>query len=477
MDEKINENAADFLTIQESDNVCVALQNSGAMAAGHKRALVAIKAGGDIIKYGAVIGRATTDIKAGDWVHTHNMETKLNEQTSLSYAGGRVVKQRINAAPTFLGFLRPNGTAGIRNEIWIIPTVGCVNDVARTLAAQSGAFAFEHPYGCSQTGDDHEATKRILANLVNHPNAGGVLVLGLGCENNGMAAFIDALGNYDRERVKFLVCQEVDDEIAEGQRLLTLLRDRAACDRRVALPIDKLVIGMKCGGSDGLSGITANPCVGRVCDVLTASGGTAILTEVPEMFGAEMALFSRAADQSVFDKAVRMVEKYKKYFLDHRQTVYENPSPGNKAGGLTTLEDKSLGCVQKGGFAVITDCLDYGGAVKKSGLNLLYGPGNDLVSATALAAAGAQLILFTTGRGTPFGGPVPTVKIASNTALFDKKRSWIDFDAGTIATGEPMASAANRLFELVLDIANGRETRNERNMYRGIAIFKNGVTL
>jgi altronate hydrolase len=274
-----------------------------------------------------------------------------------------------------------------------------------------------------------------------------------------------------------LICQEVEDEIANGKNILAQLRGQAERDRRVSVPIEKLVIGMKCGGSDGLSGITANPCVGRVGDMLTANGGTAILTEVPEMFGAETELFSRAADKTVFDKAAAMVEEYKKYFLDNGQNVYENPSPGNKAGGITTLEEKSMGCVQKGGFAAITDCLRYGGAVKKTGLNLLYGPGNDLVSATALAAAGAQLILFTTGRGTPFGGPVPTVKIASSTALFDKKRNWLDFNAGTIAAGETIDSAASRLFELVMDTANGRETMNERNNYRGIAIFKNGVTL
>ena len=364
--------------------------------------------------------------------------------------------------------------------------MGCVNSIAQRLVRENqhlvqgtveGLYTFPHPFGCSQMGDDHAQTRRLLAALARHPNAGGVLVLGLGCENLTQEQFKAELGPYDENRVKFLVCQEVPDEIAAGSALLKELADYAGGFRREELPASELVVGMKCGGSDGLSGITANPTVGRFSDRLIALGGSTVLTEVPEMFGAESILFERCRDEAVFRKAVKMIEDFKGYFTSHNQVVYENPSPGNKAGGITTLEDKSCGCVQKGGSAQIVDVLDYGGAVVKKGLNLLSGPGNDLVSATALTAAGAHLILFTTGRGTPFGAPAPTVKISTNTPLFEKKGNWIDFNAGTVAQGESLDGAGDRLLHFVLEVASGKPTRAEEQGFREISIFKDGVVL
>ncbi|MBP3879943.1 MAG: altronate dehydratase [Lachnospiraceae bacterium] len=452
---------------------------------GHKIALCDIAKDEPIIKYGNPIAVATRDIKKGEWVHTHNVHTGLSEGGEYVY--DHKVYDLPNPAPrTFNGYLRDDGRAAIRNELWIVPIVGCVNGIAKQLVDANqdlvkgsidGLYSWSHPFGCSQLGDDLQQTGKLLAALVRHPNAGGVLCLALGCENLTQDIFKGILGEYDENRVKFLVCQDYEDEIAEGTKLLKELAAYASKFERQPLPAEMLVVGMKCGGSDGLSGITANPTVGRFSDRLIALGGTTILTEVPEMFGAENILFSRCADEQVFEKAVNMVNDFKKYFVDHGQVVYENPSPGNKAGGITTLEDKSCGCVQKGGSAQIVDVLRYAEPVTKKGLNLLSGPGNDLVSATDLTAAGAHMILFTTGRGTPFGAPAPTVKIATNSALANKKKSWIDFNAGTCAEGESLDSAGDRLLDYVLSVASGERTLAEKHGNREISIFKDGVVL
>lgn len=473
------------ITINPKDNVSVALCDMDEIKAGHKIALWDIPKGGNIIKYGVPIGSATEDIKKGQWVHTHNMKTNLTEDGEYSYSPS--FKELAPAPPrTFNGYLRPDGSAGVRNELWIIPTVGCVNGVALKAAMDNahlakgsveGIYAFTHPFGCSQMGDDHEQTKRLLAALVSHPNAGGVLVLSLGCENNTIEQFKAAVGTWDDRRVKFLVCQEADDELEACRTLLTELSDYAGSFQRRELPVSKLVVGMKCGGSDGLSGITANPAVGEFSDMLISQGGSTILTEVPEMFGAEMMLMERCADKEVYGKAVKMIEDFKNYYTSHNQVVYENPSPGNKQGGITTLEDKSCGCVQKGGSAPVVDVIDYAEKVKKQGLTLLSGPGNDLVSATALTAAGAQIILFTTGRGTPFGAPAPTVKISTNDSLAKRKRGWMDFNAGSIAQGESLKDAGARLMDYVISVACGERTKSEENGYREISIFKGGVVL
>jgi altronate hydrolase len=455
--------------------------------AGHKFSLRPIARGETVLKYGFPIGSATADIPKGAQVHSHNLATLLEEKAEYRWKGEAGAQKKIESA-TIQAYWRADGQVGVRNELWIVPTVGCVNRPAEKLAEWArdefagkldGAYAWSHPYGCSQLGGDHAATRTILADLVRHPNAGGVLVLGLGCENNTIEEFKKALGDYDGERVKFLVCQEVPDEIEAGKELLAELASHAAMARRESLPVSELVIGMKCGGSDGFSGITANPLVGRLSDLVVRMGGSTILTEVPEMFGAETILMGRCATREAFDKSVALINGFKEYFTRHGQVVYENPSPGNKAGGITTLEEKSLGCVQKGGSSPVSGVLAYGERLGRKGLNLLEGPGNDIVSTTALTAAGAQLILFTTGRGTPLGAPVPTLKVSSNSALAAGKPGWIDFDAGRLldADAEPEA-LLSEFFQLVRDTASGvYRTANERNDYREIAIFKDGVTL
>ncbi len=481
---------------------------------GHKIALHAMAEGEPVIKYGCPIGYANCDIMPGSHIHTHNLRTGLTAEGSYIYrpaaqcissismpdtreasassvadgmpGASAVETAGMTVADTFQGFRRKDGRVGTRNEIWILPTVGCVNDIAAKLAVDhqdlvngniEGIYTFSHSFGCSQTGEDHAQTRKLLAALANHPNAASVLVVGLGCENLTRGQFEEALGDYDRERIRFLICQDVMDEFAEGHRLLCDCADYAGQFSREPVPVSELVVGLKCGGSDGLSGITANPAAGRFSDLLVSRGGTTILTEVPEMFGAEQMLLNRCADQKVFERTAAMLTGFKMYFVSHGENVYENPSPGNKAGGITTLEDKSCGCVQKGGTMPVIDVLDYGSQVKRKGLNLLCGPGNDLVSATALTAAGAHLILFTTGRGTPFGAPAPTLKISTNTALAEKKPGWIDFDAGPVADGEDLSETSKKLYDLVLETASGKKTSNENMGFRSIAIWKDGVTL
>lgn len=455
------------------------------IAQGHKLALESITENAPVVKYGHSIGHATNEIRQGMWVHTHNMATNLSAEEDYVYEPEIPLIPEMEPE-NFQGYYRKDGRAAVRNEIWIIPTVGCVNDVAKKMAQDNqdlvtgsidGLYTFTHPYGCSQTGADHAQTKRLLAALVRHPNAGAVLVLSLGCENLQHEQFVEELGKYDPGRVKFLICQDVEDEFAEGRKLLEECADYAKQFERQPVPVSSLVIGMKCGGSDGLSGVTANPVVGAFSDIMISRGGSTVLTEVPEMFGAEGMLLGRCVNRTVFDKAVEMLNGFKNYFISHNETVYENPSPGNKKGGITTLEDKSCGCVQKGGSAPIVDVINYGEMVTEHGLNLLHGPGNDLVSATAMTAAGAHIILFTTGRGTPFGAPAPTIKISSNSQLATKKAGWIDFDAGPVVDGEPIESAGKRLYDLVIRIASGAVSKTEHMGYREIAIFKDGVTL
>lgn len=455
---------------------------------GHKFALRAIKSGERIIKYGEVIGRATADIAAGEHIHSHNMATNLEGTLEYSYNKKDIMPIQKAENRRVMVYERKNGDVGIRNELWVIPTVGCVNSQARAIAAEfqrrhpdmqgiDGVFAYTHPYGCSQIGEDHERTKTVLQRMVRHPNSGGVLVLGLGCENNRMDVFKETLGDYDSERTEFLIAQDVEDELSAGVELLEKLYDRIKDDRRVEKDISCLKIGLKCGGSDGLSGITANPLVGRFSDYIASVGGTTVLTEVPEMFGAEQLLMDRAKDNKTFDKIVKLINGFKEYYRKHDQPVYENPSPGNKAGGITTLEDKSLGCTQKSGTQEVCDVLFDGDVLSAHGLNLLNGPGNDMVAVTNLASSGCHMVLFTTGRGTPFGGFVPTVKISTNSELASRKKNWIDFDAGGIVSGDSFDDKLEQLIDLVVEVANGRQTVNERYGSRDIAIFKTGVTL
>ncbi|HEX9484969.1 MAG TPA: altronate dehydratase family protein [Gemmatimonadaceae bacterium] len=462
----------------------VARQN---VAPGHKLALHRHGAGQKVIKYGFSIGTTTAPIETGDWVHSHNLTTGLVGLTEHHYAPTPPPRIPSAAMPAFKGYRRSSGRVGTRNEIWVLNTVGCVNHAAERIARLTterfagtidGVYAFGHPFGCSQLGDDLEHTQRVLAGLMRNPNAGGVLVLGLGCESNQMEALLEHAGDIDRHRLRFFNTQDVIDELEQGTAEVSELVAVVSRDERVECPASDLVLGHKCGGSDGFSGISANAVVGRIADRLTALGGCVLLSEVPEMFGAEEALLNRAADDGVFRDAAAMIDDFKQYFLDHGQTIYENPSPGNIAGGLTTLEEKSFGAIQKGGQASVTDVLRYGDPVKREGLSLVESPGNDGVSSTALIASGATMVLFTTGRGTPLGFPVPTVKIASNTDIAVKKPHWIDFNAGALLDGTAsIDELADGLFAFVLDVASGRLTNNEKNGYREIAIWKGGVTL
>lgn len=505
-----------IVIINEKDNCAVALHALGDgevlsidgnqliiadnIPRGHKFALKDIEKGDRVVKYGYTIGTATESIHKGQHIHTHNIATTLSNDAGESYifkpdtekSSSKKIDSKLSEM-TFSGYIREDGRAGIRNEVWILPLVGCVSDVCRAIAKAfetskptgiDGIYAFTHPYGCSQTGEDHDNTKKILSALALHPNAAAVLVVALGCENLTLEQFKDSLkkeqgGEINSERIKFMVCQDCEDEISSGIELVNECILYARRFHRQPLPLYKLTVGMKCGGSDGLSGITANPAVGVFSDYITSAGGTTVLTEVPEMFGAEQILLNRCKNKDVYNKAVNMIKTFKNYFTSHGEVIYENPSPGNKAGGISTLEDKSCGCVQKGGRSTISDVLSYGDRIKTNGLNLLYGPGNDLVSCTALAAAGAQLILFTTGRGTPFGAPVPTVKISTNSSLYNKKRNWIDFNAGVLVddNNKNVFSVGKEILDEVIEIASGRETRNEINNYRELTIFKNGVTL
>lgn len=491
----------DFIRINNKDNVAVALKELEAgtlvnlddesvtlidvIPAGHKFAIKAIAENEIIVKYGFPIGYAKVDINPGTWIHTQNVRTTLGDIIDYAYQPSYATIRNTEKA-YFNGYRRTNGKVGIRNEIWIIPTVGCVNSIASALERKTASMstgsveeilAYPHPYGCSQMGDDQENTRQILANLVNHPNAGGVLVLGLGCENSNIAELKPYIGAYDENRVKFLQCQDVEDEMETGEKLIAELIEYAGTFLREEISSEELIVGMKCGGSDGLSGITANPLVGAFSDILISKGGSTVLTEVPEMFGAETLLMNRCQDEELFKKTVSMINNFKQYYTDHNQTIYDNPSPGNKKGGISTLEDKSLGCTQKSGSAPVADVLIYGEMVQTKGLNLLSAPGNDLVAATALAAAGAHLVLFTTGRGTPFASPVPTMKISSNTSLSVKKSNWIDFNAGQVVEDSTMEDVAEELFQYVLEIASGKKVKSEEAGFHDMAIFKQGVTL
>lgn len=493
----------EYIQINPLDNVAVALSPllkggvieingesivlSEDIPAGHKIALRDFAEGDIVIKYGSPISHTTQCVKKGGLLDENRVKTNLSGLNEYTYTPKFEEQTVKNENRTFKGYLRANGEVGIRNEIWIIPTVGCVNGVANQLAEMLRAetncegvdaiVAFAHNYGCSQLGDDHENTRKILRDMILHPNAGGVLVVGLGCENNQPEALREFLGEYDAQRVRFMVSQQVEDEIEVGMALLREIYHIAKCDKRVGVPLSKLRVGLKCGGSDGFSGITANPLLGVLSDYIVAQGGTTILTEVPEMFGAETLLMNRCRTEEIFDKTVKMINDFKNYFIRNEQPIYENPSPGNKAGGISTLEEKSLGCTQKAGSSMVEDVLEYGERVSTHGLNLLSAPGNDLVASTALAAAGCHIVLFTTGRGTPFGTFVPTVKISTNTPLYEQKHSWIDFNAGTLIEGESMAALSRRFIDYVIDVASGKSALNEQKNYREIAIFKQGVTL
>lgn len=492
-----------YLKINPADNVAVAILNLSAgetisvngldiklnedVPAGHKFALKDFAVDDHIVKYGYAIGHAITPIKQGDWVNEKKIKTNLSGLLEYTYNPAHETLEIANKNLTFKGYKRKNGDVGVRNEIWIIPTVGCVNGIVNQLADQlsretegkgvDAIVSFPHNYGCSQLGDDHENTRKILRDMVLHPNAGAVFVVGLGCENNQLPAFREFLGEYDADRVAFMETQKVGDEFEEGMAILRDLYSKASKDVRVDVPLSELRVGLKCGGSDGFSGITANPLLGMFSDFLIAQGGTSVLTEVPEMFGAETILMNRCENKELFEQTVHLINDFKDYFIRNEQPIYENPSPGNKAGGISTLEEKSLGCTQKCGKSVVKGVMKYGERIQTKGLNLLSAPGNDLVAATTLAASGCHMVLFTTGRGTPFGTFVPTMKISTNSNLANNKPGWIDFNAGVILENEPMEKTCERFTDYIIKVASGEPVNNEKKNYREIAIFKTGVTL
>jgi altronate hydrolase len=490
----------DYIIIHQTDNVAVVLRpfKKGEVVEGvtlledipqaHKVALKPIAVGENIIKYGSPIGHATADIKPGMHVHTQNVATNLDDVIEYKYEPNYPPVLGYKSDRTVDVYARKSGEFGIRNELWIVQTVGCVSGMARDMIEQfkaqydtseiDGIYTFQHPFGCSQMGGDLALTRTLLQDMVKHPNAGGVLVVGLGCEENQIDKFRDTLGSYDEDRVEFLVAQDYADEVEEGVKRLKKLYDKMKGDKRVTKPLSVLRIGLKCGGSDGMSGITANPLLGRLSDFLSLNDATTVLGEVPEMFGAEKLLMARAKDEATFNKIVKLINDFKIYFKNHHQVIYDNPSPGNKAGGITTLEDKSLGCTQKGGASKVNGVLAMGDRVEEKGLNLISTPGNDLVAVTTLAAAGCQMVLFTTGRGTPFGGFVPTVKVATNSAMANKKQNWIDFNAGDLVDKMDMDQLLENFIDLICDIASGKkQTCNEKNNFREISIFKDGVVL
>ena len=492
-----------YLKINPADNVAVAISELKAgetitvdgititvaedIPAGHKITLKDFAEGDQVIKYGYPIGHAQVPVKQGHWINEKQIKTHLAGLLDYTYNPVNVELGIPHENRTFKGYRRKNGDVGIRNEIWIIPTVGCVNGIANQLAEKlrqetggkgvDAIMAYTHNYGCSQLGDDHENTKKILRDMVLHPNAGAVLVVGLGCENNQPDVFKEFVGEVDPERVQYMVSQKVEDEIEEGMRILRKLYAVASKDVREEVPLSELRVGLKCGGSDGFSGITANPLLGMFSDYLIAQGGTSVLTEVPEMFGAETILMNRCKNEELFNQTVHLINDFKSYFLSHGEPVGENPSPGNKAGGISTLEEKALGCTQKCGKSYVMGVMPYGERLKVKGLNLLSAPGNDLVAATALASCGCHMVLFTTGRGTPFGTYVPTMKISTNSTLAKNKPTWIDFNAGVIVENEPMEETCRRFTDYIIKVASGELTNNEKKGYREIAIFKNGVTL
>ena len=470
----------------EIDGLTIDIQQD--TPAGHKVLIKDAPKGSNIIKYGYPIGHTTEDMTPGQWINENNLKTNLSGSLSYEYSPVNEKLSIQNENLTFKGYQRKNGEVGIRNEIWVVPTVGCVNGIAEKLVELLKAethcegidaiHAWHHNYGCSQLSGDHENTRKVLRDIVLHPNAGAVLILSLGCENNQPDQFMELLGDYDQERIKLLVTQKVEgDELEEGMKILRNLYAIARQDKRVDVPISHLRVGLKCGGSDGFSGITANPLVGEFSDWLVAQGGTSILTEVPEMFGAETILMNRCENEQLFEQTVEMINDFKEYFLSHGEPVGENPSPGNKAGGISTLEDKALGCTQKCGRAPVSGVLKYGDRLQVNGLNLLSAPGNDLVAATALASSGCQIVLFTTGRGTPFGTFVPTMKISTNSNLYHNKPNWIDFNASELLEGVDMKDVLRNFIQLIVKVASGELVRNEVNGYREISIFKNGVTL
>lgn len=458
----------------------------------HKIALKDFETGEAVRKYDNIIGYASKPIKKGEWIHSHNEVTGLGKSKEYTYDFNPISIFPGESDKTFMGYDRADGGAGIRNHLAIISTVFCANGPLRKLARMAeakypatenfdGIIAFDQEFGCSQTGKDLVTTCKIIAGIAKNANFGGVLLVSNGCEMAIPSVLEQYMGDYDKKRIRTLTLQEVEDEFTAGMELIDEIMEEMKDDKRTPININRLHIAMNCGGSDGYSGITANTLLGTLCDTLVKEGAIMNMTEVPEMMGAEHILMNRAADKSIFDDIVKMMYDYDAYFARYGEKAADNPTQGNKAGGLTTLEEKSLGCIQKGGHCAVMEVLEYGERATKNGFVLVSGPGNDLAGVSGQIAAGAVLTIFTTGRGTPCGFAGPTFRLASNTALATRKSNWIDYDAGrllTAKTPEEVEALNKELYDAIMATVNGQyRTRTEENGYYILGALKDGVTL
>lgn len=485
-----------LLRLHPKDNVALALRPlpSGARVSvegislftrdpipyGHKVALVSIPKGGRIIKYGYPIGRAVRSISPGEHVHVHNTESgRAHGDTARP-----VIREESSLIPrfpqdTFLGFRRQDGRVGVRNHVLVMASVHCVNGGVERIGREvPGVVALPHIYGCSQLGEDLAQTRRVLEGYVSHPNVGATLIVGLGCEALPTRELVDGLRDRGY-RVELLLLQEIGGSraaVRKGKELAAELLGEVGKLRPEPVPLSELVVGVECGGSDAWSGVTANPAVGAIADALVAHGGTVILSEVTEFIGAEHILAARAISPEVGKAILRAVARREGVAVEMGVDLRgAQPSPGNMEGGLTTIEEKSLGAIVKGGTTPVREFLGYGERPSARGLVVMDTSGNDLESVTGMVAGGAQVVLFTTGRGTPVGNPiVPVIKISSNTPLYERMRDDLDFDAGSILRGEPPTSVAARLAALLLEVAGGRPTQAEVWGHREFAIEPRG---
>ncbi len=466
----------------------VVVRVSEPIAAGHKVAIRPIAAGEAILKYGQRIGLAGTHIDVGSWVHVHNVNAARLE-TEYEYCNELIEPSKPAESRTFMGFRRADGKVGTRNYVALISTVNCSATTARYVAMElaksdlrdfpnvDGVIPLVHKGGCAFSfgGEDHQQLNRTLAGFARHPNIAARLILGLGCET-AQAGHLQSdhglmqLGGPSASRSNgplpmVLNIQEVGGVRKTVDRAVGVLRDllvQANDVRREPIPVSELLVGLECGGSDGASGITANPALGYASDLMVAHGGTAILSEIPEVYGAEQLLTRRSISREVADALLDRIHWWEDYAQRHHASIDNNPSYGNKQGGLTTIFEKSLGAVAKGGTSPLRAVYKYAEPVTERGFVLMDTPGYDPASVTGMVAGGAQVIVFTTGRGSCFGcKPAPTIKVATNTPMFNRMREDMDINAGTILEGATVEDVGREIFEMIIATASGRQTLSE----------------
>ncbi|RJE79015.1 UxaA family hydrolase [Paracoccus sp. JM45] len=472
---------SDPLVLDPADNVAI-LTKKGIAPAGHKIARADIAFGQAILKYGQIIGYATADITAGDHVHSHNCafgKHDRNYRSGSGLAAAKAVLARYEAPEmTFYGYHRADGRVGTRNFIALVSTVNCSATVIRRAAEElriegaladypnvDGVVAFAHGSGCGMAdhGPGWDALQRVLTGHAGHPNVGAALFVGLGCEVMQISRMKRDLGQ--AARFHGLSIQENGGT----RRTINAIKGRVRqllpqvdAERRATAGVAHLRIGLQCGGSDGFSGITANPALGVACDMLAAQGASVVLSETPEIFGAERLLLDRAASPDIAGKLLERLDWWQDYAARNGASLDNNPSPGNKAGGLTTILEKSLGAVAKAGGTPLNAVLEYGQTITAAGLNFMDTPGYDPVSVTGQIAGGAQLIVFTTGRGSAFGSkPAPTIKLATNDALFSAMRDDMDLNCGDVLTGVSLTEKAGQIVDMILAVASGQHSKSE----------------